>query len=416
MLQAMLAGVASIRAQQTRMNVIGDNLANVNTTAFKGSRVLFEDMIAQTVREGANPMQFGQGVLVGSTDTNNEQGSLSATNRPGDLALQGSGYFLVSTGSDVVYSRDGAFDLDASGNLIQKTTGAKVLGWAADAAGTIDTTGGISAASGLNVPIGTLNAQKATTKVGMDGNLASTATSTDSWSTTVRVFDSLGGSHEITVKFSNHASPASGTPPTGATSSWDWEAFEGTTSLGSSSSSGNQPIYFDANGKEANPTALGAIALPASGTTAAQAISLDFGSITQLNSASQVQAESQDGFPPGTLQTFAVGADGTINGVFSNGLSKPLGKVAVATFSNPGGLTRLGNNLWRESSGSGSASVGTAGTSGRGTISAGFLEQSNVDIGTEFTNLIITQRGFQANTKVVTTVDEMLQDLLNIKR
>jgi flagellar hook protein FlgE len=416
MLQALLASVASIKAQQSRMNVIGDNLANVNTTAFKGSRVLFQEMMAQTIRVGNNPIQFGQGVLVGSTDTDNGQGSLNATNRPGDLALQGSGYFVIANGSGYSYSRDGSFDLDQNGNLIQKSTGEKVLGWSADSGGNIDSAGGITPASTINVPVGSLNAFKVTSSVSMAGNLDSSAKATDSWSTNVRVFDSLGGAHDITIKFSNHSAPPKAGGPAGSKSSWDWSASENGAQIASSSGAGNKSLYFDATGKMLNPTALSNITVPATATTGATAIKVDFSGIGQIAGTSQVQTSGQDGFPPGQLQTFAVGNDGTVTGVFSNGLTRSLGRVAVAQFSNPGGLARLGGNLFGSTNGSGAASIGVAGEGGRGSIAAGFLEQSNIDIGTQFTDLIITQRGFQANAKVVTTVDEMLQDLLNIKR
>lgn len=173
MLQALLAGVASIKAQQTRINVIGNNLANVNTVAFKGSRVTFKDMIAQTMRGasgptgnrgGQNALQFGLGVLVAGTDVNNEQGSLNATNRPTDIAVQGNGYLIVGNGSRMLYTRDGAFDLDANGDLVHRSTGEKLLGWSADADGVIDTSAPVTAASSIRIPIGQLSAVQVTTR------------------------------------------------------------------------------------------------------------------------------------------------------------------------------------------------------------------------------------------------------------
>jgi flagellar hook protein FlgE len=416
MLQAMLSSVASIQAQQSRMDVIGDNLANINTTAFKGSRTNFEEMMAQTVREGANPIQFGQGVLVGSTDTNTQQGSLNATNRPDDLALQGNGYFVVNTGNGLQYTRDGSFGIDANGNLIQQSTGAQLLGWAADANGKIDTNAGVTGASTLTIPLGTATAFKATTSLSMAGNLDSSAKATDSFTTTVQVFDSLGASHDISVSFSNHTSPPAAGGPAGSKSSWSWTAKDGSNVIGSSSTTGNQDLFFDATGNLLNPKALGNISIPAASGTAAQPIALDFSTLTQISGTTQVQAGNQDGFAPGQLQSFTIGQDGIITGVFSNGLTRSLGEVAVAQFENPGGLSRNGGNLFGETSGSGPSSIGVAGQGGRGSIQAGYLEQSNVDIGTEFTNLIITQRGYQANTKVVTTVDDMLQTLIDMKR
>lgn len=427
MLQALLAGVASIKAQQTRMNVIGNNLANVNTTAFKSSRVTFQEMISQTIRGatrplsgglgGTNPVQYGLGVLVGGTDTNIEQGSLQATNRGTDLAIQGNGFFMVSNGERVAFSRDGGFDIDANGNLVQRTTGERLLGWSADATGVIDTNSQLNAGSSINIPLGSLQAVQVTTQASFAGNLAASASPTESWTTTFRVYDQLGGSHEVSLTFFNHQVPPGGTPPSGAVSSWEWEAFEGTTLIGSSATSGGL-IYFDASGKMIDNGTVHNITIPASSSTGAPAfpVRLNFGEISQLDIDTQVQMTSQNGFPPGSLASFAIGIDGTITGLFTNGLTRALGRIAMAIFPNPAGLERLGNNLWRPTENSGIPVVGAPRANGRGSINAGFLEQSNVDLGNEFTELIVTQRGFQANTRVITTVDEMLQDLLNMKR
>jgi flagellar hook protein FlgE len=425
MLQALLAGVASIKAQQTRMNVIGNNLANVNTTAFKGSRVTFQEMIAQTIRGatrpqngglgGTNPVQYGLGVLVGGTDTNLDQGSLQSTNRPTDLAVQGNGFFLVGNGERIAYSRDGGFDLDASGSLVQRTTGERLLGWSADAFGVIDTNSPITATSTLTIPLGSLNAVQATNLANFAGNFSASAPSTDSWDTTFRVYDQLGGGHDIIITFGNHQVPPAGTPPPGAVSSWEWAATENGTPIGDYTT--GERLYFDADGELLNTASVQQITVPTSTSGApAFVVDLGFGGIGQLETETQVQMTDQNGFPPGSLASFNIGLDGTITGLFTNGLTRPLGRVAMAIFPNAAGLERLGNNLWRQTDNSGIPVVGPSRTAGRGSINAGFLEQSNVDLGNEFTELIVTQRGFQANTRVVTTVDEMLQDLLNMKR
>lgn len=425
MLQALLAGVASIKAQQTRMNVIGNNLANVNTTAFKSSRVTFQDMISQTLRGasrpgsalgGRNPLQLGLGVFVGGTDANMEQGSLNATNRPADLAIQGNGFFIVSDGSGLTYSRDGSFDLDASGDLVMRSTGQRVMGWSADAFGVIDANTPVDASSAINIPVGQQSAVQQTTQIDLAGNLKGTSTGTDTWTTTVRVYDAIGGSHDITVRFSGRESPPAAGGPAGATSSWEWEAFEGDVSIGSSSSGTNQRLFFDGAGALLNPEAMGAVNVPTRGAAEAFNVNINFGSITQLASETSVQVSGQNGYPAGSLQGFSVSSEGVVTGIFTNGLTRQLGQIALANFPNSGGLERIGSNQWRQTDNSGIASIGIAKTGGRGIINAGFLEQSNVDIGTEFTELIVTQRGFQANTRVVTTVDEMLQDLINIKR
>jgi flagellar hook protein FlgE len=423
MLQALLAGVASIKAQQTRMNIIGNNLANVNTTAYKGSRVTFQDMIAQTIRGasrptaelgGTNAIQFGLGVLVAGTDVNNEQGSLNATNRPTDIAIQGNGFFVVSNGDRLAYTRDGAFDLDANGDLVHRATGERLSGWSADpATGIIDTNSPIGPSSGLRVPIGARTAVQVTTDVTWAGNLDSRETipMTAPRTATVRVFDELGQQHDLTLQLTRTALAQAGPPATSGTWGWTVAGNNGTTVTGSGS------IQFDNNGRLITPGTPPTITVtPPTGGAPAFPVELSFGAVTQLAAETQVQASSQNGFPPGSLQGFSVGTDGVITGLFTNGLTRPLGQVAMSIFPNANGLERMGNNLWRNTDNSGVPVIGTPRTGGRGSVNSGFLEQSNVDIGSEFTDLIVTQRGFQANTRVVTTVDEMLQDLINMKR
>lgn len=424
MLQALLASVASIQSQQLRMNVIGNNLANVNTTAFKSSDLTFEDMISQTLEGatapsgnmgGRNPVQYGMGVLVAGTEVNNQQGSLNATNRPSDLAIQGDGYFMVGGGSAIGYTRDGGFALDSSGDLVQRSTGLRLLGWTADASGNIDTSAGIGTANALNIQVGGQSSVQATTQISLGGNLKSSAATTDSWSATVRVYDSKGGPHDLTVKFQKNATNPAGSPA-GTATSWSWTASEGTTVVGSSTQAGNAALCFDSSGNLLNPKALGNVQLNPTGTPPGQKMTIDFSKTTQLNTDSSVSATGQNGFPVGTLQSYSIDSNGVITGSFSNGLSKPLGQVAMASFSNPDGMQRAGSNLWEATSNSGTPVVGTANTNGRGSIAAGYLEQSNVDMSTELTDLIVAQRGFEANTKVVSTVNEMLQTLIAMKQ
>jgi flagellar hook protein FlgE len=417
MLQAMLAGVASIKAQQTRMNVIGNNLANVNTTAYKGSRVTFQDMLAQTIRGasrpsenlgGTNAIQFGLGVLVAGTDINGEQGSLNATNRPTDFAIQGNGFFVVSNGERVAYTRDGAFDLDATGDLVHRATGERMMGWTADpATGEIDANAPIGPASALRIPIGARTAVQPTTMINWAGNLDSRqfgVAGTSSTTSMVRVFNNLGGAHDLRLTITETATP----------NQWAWSvaATDGSTVTGSGT------LTFDpANGGllSGSPGAI-KVAPPAATGIPAFDINLNFGAVSQLATEMQVQSSSQNGFAPGSLSAFSVNTDGVITGLYTNGLTRALGQVATSIFPNPNGLERTGSNLWRQTDNSGIPVLGTPRTGGRGQVNAGFLEQSNVDIGNEFTDLIVTQRGFQANTRVVTTVDEMLQDLINMKR
>lgn len=418
----MLAGVASIKAQQTRMNVIGNNLANVNTTAYKGSRVTFQDMLAQTIRGatrpttelgGTNPIQFGLGVLVAGTDVNNEQGSLNATNRPTDFSIQGNGFFLVGNSDRVAYTRDGAFDLDANGDLVHRATGERLLGWSADpATGDLDTNAPVGPDSALRIPLGARTAVQVTTQVTWTGNLdARDPVGAPARQSVVRVFDSLGAAHDLTISMSKTAA-----------NEWSWTitgnsgetveippAGSGTPATGT--------LTFDpATGVLTGGTPADVAITPAAGGAPAFTVAMDYSTISQLATEAQIQASSQNGFPPGSLASFSIGSGGVITGLYTNGLTRTIGQVAIAIFPNANGMERMGTNLWRNTDNSGIPVIGTPGTGGRGLVNSGFLEQSNIDIGNEFTDLIITQRGFQANTKVVTTVDEMLQDLINMKR
>ncbi|OYT73501.1 MAG: hypothetical protein CFK49_08775 [Armatimonadetes bacterium JP3_11] len=424
MWQAMLSGVASLKAHQTKMNVIGNNIANINTTGYKGSRVHFQDLMAQTFRAasrpsnvlgGVNPIQVGLGVKVGAIDVQTLQGALEMTGRTTDLAIQGNGYFMLTNGRDVHYTRDGAFGLDSSGFLVHRGTGWKVLGWMADAGGRIDTNQPISAASVLQFPVGSQAAVRQTTTVEYTGNLNANADPTQSFSATVTVYDALGGAHQITLTFTNRQTPPLGTPPPGAVSSWEWTALEGSTTVGDYSTGSNTRLYFDSQGRLIGSTTQQITITPTNGAQPFT-VELDLSQITSLAAESVVQPIYQDGFPPGTLQEFTIGIDGTIQGVFSNGLSRPMGRIALSLFANPAGLFRLGNNMWRVSDNSGLPQIGAPTTGGLGEINAGYLEQSNVDLGSEFADMIVTQRGFQANTRIVSVVDELLADVVNMKR
>jgi len=424
MWQAMLSGVASLKAHQQKMNVIGNNIANINTTGFKSSRVHFQDLMAQTFRAasrpsnvlgGVNPMQVGLGVKVGAIDVHTLQGALEMTGRSTDLAIQGNGYFMLTNGRDVHYSRDGAFGLDSSGFLVHRGTGWKVLGWMADAGGRIDTNQPINASSVLQFPVGSQAAVRQTTVVEYTGNLNANALPAATYAATVRVYDALGGAHDVTITFTNRQTPPLGTPPTGAVSSWDWSASVGGVPVGDYTTGTNTRLYFNGRGELVGATTQQITITPTNGAPPFT-VNLDLSQITSLSAESIVQPVYQDGFPPGTLQEFTIAIDGTIQGVFSNGLSRPMGRIALSLFANPAGLFRLGNNMWRVTDNSGLPQIGAPTTGGLGEINAGYLEQSNVDLGSEFADMIVTQRGFQANTRIVSVVDELLADVVNMKR
>ncbi|MCX6378681.1 MAG: flagellar hook protein FlgE [Armatimonadetes bacterium] len=420
MLQAMFAGVSGLQAHQIKLDVIGNNIANVDTTGFKAGRVTFEDQLSQTLRYAAGPnatlggqnaKQVGLGVTLGAVDTLQTQGNLQSTGKQTDLAIQGGGFFLVSNGSDVSYTRDGSFDLDSEGNLVNPSNGLRLVGYSADKDGKIDLTKALDNSSTIKIPVGTLTAVKATQNANLQGNLNATAPA-GTWTTSVKVFDSLGVGHNLTYKFTKSALDA--TAPAGASSQWGWAVTEGTSPITDSTTSGNSPLYFDTKGALTNKAPITLNLTPIGADPLS--VNVDIASISQLAGDSSVTTISQDGFPVGTLQTFAITPNGVVSGIFNNGQTQVLGQVATASFSNPAGLEKLGENLFRVSSNSGLPQVGAAAQNGRGKISTGYTEMSNVDLANEFTNMIITQRGFQANTKIISTVDEMMQEIINLKR
>jgi flagellar hook protein FlgE len=315
---------------------------------------------------------------------------------------------MVSNGDRVAYTRDGAFDLDANGDLVHRATGERMTGWTADpATGVIDTNQPVGPASRLTIPIGARTAVQQTTDISWVGNLDSRVFSTAGTQSTqaiVRVYDSLGGQHDLTLTLTESATA----------NQWDWTV----SGANGDTVTGNGTLTFDPTSGQLVSGSPGSITItpPAAGGIPAFNVNLNMDSISQLATEMQVNSSSQNGFAPGSLASFSVGTDGVITGLYTNGLTRPLGQIALAIFPNANGLERTGSNLWRSTDNSGVAVIGAPRTGGRGSVNSGFLEQSNIDIGNEFTDLIVTQRGFQANTKVVTTVDEMLQDLINMKR
>ncbi len=436
------------------------------------------------------------------------------------------------------YSRDGSFDLDSDGVLVNPANGLKLLGYVADQNGAIDTTTQITNNSVLKIPVGTLTSVKQTTQSTLQGNLdASSAlqstqsaftgnvkddpttintTAYDSlgnahtltltlsgkttsggndtwnagvnidgtnvtgspfnvvfntatgayvtttlpattvvngangapnftlklnpggltgnaaglssatgktdgqtgsppvWSTSLKVYDSLGVSHLLNFKFTRDLVGTGA--PASAAGQWSWKATENGQPVASSADTGNNPLYFDSNGNLLDKAKQSLSLTPPTPGASPINMTMDFGTLTQLAGDSSVAATVQDGFPVGTLQSFTISAEGLITGIFTNGQSRSLGQVAIASFSNPAGLEKVGGNQFKESSNSGLAQVGPANAQGRGKINTGYVEMSNVDLSTEFTNLIVTQRGFQANTKIITTIDDLLQEVINLKR
>ncbi len=420
MIQAMYNSVSGLRAHKQEMDVIANNIANVNTVGFKSSRATFKEMLSETLRGatapkansaggsvgGTNPVQVGLGTTIGSIDSNMTQGSLLATGKPTDVAIEGNGFLMLGDGVGKYYTRDGAFQLDAEGNVVAAGSGLKVLGWSADpTTGIIDDTQPITPSTGLKLQVGHLAMARQTSEMAFSGNLNSSTPAGEIYATGAQIYDSLGTRHNLNIKFTKLGGPGQ----------WFWEATSPDQAVGSTA--GNGTISFGADGRCLTGSGSAVLTLAnANGAVNPLRVALDFSPMKQLSGDATASPTSQDGLSLGVLASFSVGKDGVVSGMFTNGLTQKLAKIALAQFSNPAGLARSGNNQLTETSNSGLPQIGQPGAGSLGAIAAGFLESSNVDLPTEFANMIVAQRGFQANSRVITTSDELLQELVQLKR
>ena len=438
---ALYTAVTGLLAHQTRLDVVANNIANVNTVGFRGSTITFQDLLSQTIEGGSpavgnfggtDPTQVGLGVAVGSISMNQTEGSFLTTGVSSDLAIDGNGFFILTNGTTAYYTRDGSFGRNANGVIIDPATGLRVQGYQANANGVIDTNSQIS---DITIPIGTSSIVKATENAEMTGNLNAEAAEGATVERTIRVYDSLGTARDIQVTFTKIAQVTDGGT---AYNAWTWKAEYNGTDVTNVNSGESGAVLFDSSGlfhaegsldtttntfaARASLSSQNEISLPASVFTSSTLpvtpfeFSVDLSSVTDLSAMSDVSLNTQDGYELGTLEDFSVGTNGVITGSFSNGLTRVLGQIALANFSDVGGLSRSGSNMFVETASSGSALVGLPSTGGLGSISGGTLEGSNVDLSTEFSNLIITQRGFQANARTITAADTLLQETVNLVR
>ncbi|MEW6523403.1 MAG: flagellar hook protein FlgE [Bacillota bacterium] len=408
MMRSMFSAIGGMKNHQIRMDVIGHNIANVNTIGFKAGRATFQEVLSQTLRGasapqsqrgGTNPMQVGLGMKLMSIDTIFNQGSPQATGRGTDLAIQGDGFFVLKDGAGLVYTRAGAFDVDGDGYLVD-AGGRRVQGWTAGLTGL--TTQDASATGDIRISLGQATPAQATTSVWLAGNLDSTAPVGHQRTATVSVFDSLGQPVNLTIAFTK----------TGV-NQWEWEVT-GPEGMPTGSEGGSGELTFGTDGRLLEVTGEVLTLFPPGAEPLSAA--MDFQAVTQGAGPSSAEVSSRNGYPRGEIEAFFIDNTGTITGFFTNGVSMQLARLALASFANQSGLLRAGDNLFRTSNNSGLAQIGEAGTGGRGRINAGYLEQSNVDLAMEFTEMIVTQRGFQANSRVITTTDEILNELVNLKR
>ncbi|MDR1787510.1 MAG: flagellar hook protein FlgE [Treponema sp.] len=481
MMRSLFSGVSGLQNHQTRMDVIGNNIANINTTGFKRNRVSFQDIFYQQLQGaarptdtlgGVNPKEVGLGMSVASIDTLHVQGSLQNTGVGTDLAIQGTGFFVLDNAGATLYTRAGGFNVDEDGTLVNPANGMKVQGWLArevDGVEILDTSRNLES---LVIPVGAKDPARATTLVNFACNLdkripvipaGATALETQAgtWSTQIKVYDSFGAEHILQVQFSKALDPDTGAE---VPNSWnaavlvDPEAEAPVNTAVGLGDAAPVPAADAVPGAPANFTvtfsnegtllsAADAAGNVSGGAGAAGSVIMNVGfdvqgaapgedgapvrqnfqlnlgtiggyinSMTQYSEASSTKAILQDGRVMGYMENFKIDSSGIITGIYSNGTNRTIGQVALASFTNQGGLEKAGDNTFRVSTNSGTANIGPSGIAGKGKILAGSLEMSNVDMAEQFTDMIVTQRGFQANSRTIQTADQLLQELLTLKR
>jgi len=399
-LRSLFSGITGLRQHQTLMDVVANNISNVNTTGFKSSSVVFEDTLSQLLKAagspspgvgGLNPAQVGLGVQLGAITPNFGQGSAQNTGRSTDLMIQGDGFFIVRNGNETNYTRAGAFTFDTNGRLVNPS-GMIVQGWTG-VNGVVNTDGQIG---DIIIPTGSMIKPVASTSIVIGGNISAGTDSEMTLSATV--YDAAGKAHLVSILLT----------PDGSGLGFDVDVTDETDPASTSNSGSllfNADGTFDATSTDPDLTL-------ADGTT----IAIGLAGSTMYGGPKSLAVTSSDGAAAGSLQQFQIAADGAVLGVFSNGQKLTLARIALANFNNPMGLEKIGHTVFQTTPNSGLPQVGTPMSGGRGQLLGGTLEMSNVDLAQEFTNLIIAQRGFQANSRVITTSDQMLQDLVDIKR
>ena len=404
-LTSMFTAVTGLSSYGNAMGVIGNNIANVGTAGFKSSRATFSDLISSSMAGGAGSDQIGLGVYLNDVQTNFSQGSMTTTGNTFDLAIDGNGFYQVRNPSGAVfYTRAGQFKVDSVGQVVD-ASGALLQAYQADTTGNITSTiGGVTLTSSAVAP-------QSTTTASILGNLNANATAptaafsvTDTtsynFSTGMTFYDSLGNSHQMQLYFRKTAANAWGV----------YSQIDGGAATAQTNMTFNASGAVTAGGTQTISAAL------TNGATTPQTITVNVASLTQFGSASGVQSQTQNGYSSGTLERISVDKEGKVMAQFTNGQTRALAQVVLSRFTNPDGLANVGDNHFLETVESGAALAGAPTINGLGRVLSGTVEQSNVDLGKEFVDMIITQRAFQANSRAITTSDEMLQELVNLKR
>ncbi|HEY1498317.1 MAG TPA: flagellar hook protein FlgE [Acidobacteriaceae bacterium] len=403
--------LTGLEASSKALNTIANNLSNMNTTAFKSQSVTFSDLFYQQIgSSGAgDPLQVGAGTQVAATKTDFTQGSINETSNSTDVALNGDGFFVVKNGSDTEYTRDGNFSLTSDGSLTTQS-GQQVMGYPV-VNGAVNTN---SPLAPIQIPIGAVEQPNVTSKMSMSANLDSSAPAGTVVPAQITVYDSLGVSHVATVDFTNVSTALNPNAWTYQISLPAGDATGGANLTGA--------LQFDANGNLTTPAANVAGVSFTGLSDGANNLNITWDlygannkpTITQVSSGSAVSATTQDGYASGEYSGFTIDSDGLVSAKFSNGQTAPVGQLALASITNEQGLIITAGNNYQTTLASGSASVGVAGAAGLGTMQDEALEQSNVDISTQFANLIVAQQAFEASSKAITTFDSISQETINM--
>ncbi len=411
MFSAFSTALSALTAHATAVGVVGNNLANTNTSGFKASTVSFHELVAQSLGTGLGDTQVGLGLGRPLTVRQFFQGAIQASNAPLDVAIQGDGFFIVRDGAGaLLYTRGGNLQVDKNGALLT-STGEHVQGWR-EVDGVLNTSGAIG---DLTVPVGTIKPPSVTESFSLNVNLNGGAAAGDEFSTSIEVFDSLGGPHTISVSFTKGA----------AANTWDYSITVPDEDVAAPVAPVTGTLTFDGTGRLTSP--LAADPQPSIVVAGLNNGAEDFEvtwqlydkltpRVTQFSQPSAVSSNSQDGSAAAQLVRVGLSDGGNLMAQYSNGQQLVIGQTAMASIRNPESLIAVGNNNFQLSARTANPAVGVPGTGGRGAVLGGAIESSTVDIAREFTNLIVLQRAYQANTRVVTTVDELSQETINLKR
>lgn len=410
MIRSLRTGISGLKSHQTRMDVVANNISNVNTIAFKRSRVAFVEVLGQQLLgvgrtaggTGVNPSFVGQGLAVGSIDQSWAQGALETTSRPTDLALNGDGYFTLKGLNGNLFSRAGNFTFNADGELVTTTSGLKVQAFEVAQDGTVDT----SQLSDVAIDFAAQAPPKFTENIGLGGNLSSAAEPGTEVTLSTVIYDEQGSPKNVVMVFTKSETA----------NEWDYTVRNKTAE-------GEDPAFAEESGTVVFNTD-GSLASDPTTTltweddfvTGGPDISIDLSDLTQYGSSTTQTIRNQDGYASGKLLSFAINPTGEVILNFSNGQQQTIFQLAISNVDNANGLEQLGENFYAQTGASGDSVIGRAGKEIETAVVSGALETSNVDLANEFSDMIVSQRGYQASARLITTSDEILQETVQLKR